>query len=1225
MTYHDWFEADIGANFEESVRIDREDNGRDHRLHSIDTYHVTDEAEMFLSDFFARLLERSEDMRSGTNYWLHGYYGSGKSHLLTVLEGLMDSQWCQRRDDIWTQLTGDQRLPALERTWRSIHDEYEVIPVSVNLLKYQGQKERSFSEIILRAAHSSERLTGVEGGFSSQLEVAYFEDWYRGRDAWDNRTRQVQTALTGIVDDPREYEWQDIQQYSALADVVLPELFERETGGRAGQADLMPSDLDPVETVEHLEQLRREQEGDLNKPVKLVLLLDEVSLFAGNDFGRLTELQTLAEKINQIGDGNIQFAVTAQSKAEDVQAKFAAREGDKGILKDRFPHRFGLLSKHVGEISTQRLLKKTDIGQQETKHAIQTAANSPETLLVYSGLNGNIDPPLDTVGRERLIDFYPLLPYQPGLFLSILSNLREEAPDPAKSIFSGTARAILALVHGLIQDWLDTGNPTQVISLVDFYDLIRPELEDITPQDVEIIDEIEGAQKTGDLNSIDADVAKAVLLLQHVPDLIPMSSRNLGVAVLQNIDDLTQFQMENRVEDSLDRLRKFIRETRTETGAKYTFTGPVEREIYQREEENRGTANWDAVIKTLDQHLWREILREVSLPQTVEYKDTGDQYPVRYEFSVDGISMQTTVEAEDALDITVSVTGVTPELLGTGPDGDPVEWQISDDGIEDLRDTLIEWWALNNAVGDELPDSVENDLADRASRVQSKLSEALSSGSYSVKDRVNIRGLSTAVEEAVDTRYPDDFHPVMSQVDGDQLDGLRRLSVQDPLPAWAQQIEVATEAPETHGGSIQNNVRSFTGQQLTESAGTLAMSTILDGIIHRKPIYAEARPAVAAIIWGLCRKGDLLPVDESGDSLKLDTVIDLDRTTTTRLKIVPGKSPEEILREAGFLKDTELLPDGIVRLQETNQRLAKQFQSLAENVELVAENDINDDIIVATVQQFSETLNNYEQSALARAEEVRVHDPDWQALVDETNTAQETYQEVTDVWNDRLTNLTQIDAQLTLIEQSYDWLSSECETAGENLRDQIVAFDGNWWTEDGWSQFPTETDSSSSIDDAIGTAWNEFQTTAEIDTLAQELQAHQWVKPIGSLGSSVRPAFESRYIRPLSRALSWYNTLSDAVNTVTGSAVGTSSDMFIQTTQSLNSTEQLREAAEADVDTLRTIFDELNSVVGDTEPEDVQAIGVMPSDRDTLMNEVERLVNRREFEIEQTDNGVILR
>jgi len=80
------------------------------------------------------------------------------------------------------------------------------------------------------------------------------------------------------------------------------------------------------------------------------------------------------------------------------------------------------------------------------------------------------------------------------------------------------------------------------------------------------------------------------------------------------------------------------------------------------------------------------------------------------------------------------------------------------------------------------------------------------------------------------------------QVGNEHLQELRGLTAQDPLPAWAQQIDVATEDPETHGGSIQNNVRAFTGQQLKHRGGNLAMATILDGIVEKKSMYEVLAP-----------------------------------------------------------------------------------------------------------------------------------------------------------------------------------------------------------------------------------------------------------------------------------------------------------------------------------------------------------------------------------------------
>ncbi len=1224
MTNEEWFTADIGADFEESVRIDREDDERDHRLESIDTYHVTEEAERFMRDFFARLRGHSEDMRSGANYWLYGYYGSGKSHLLSVLRGLMDSDWLREQEDAWTRLADGHELDDLKTTWESIHDEYEVIPISVNLLKYQGQKERSFSEIVLRSAHASERLTGVKGGFSSQLDVAYFEDWYRTTDAWDERTNRAQSALRDALGTPDKYDWSDIQQYNALADVVLPKLFEEQTGTADGLDDLTPSELDPEAMVERLEELRSEREAELGRPVKLVLLLDEVSLFIGTDFDRLTELQTLAESVDEVGDGNIQLVATAQAKIEDVQPQFAARGADFSIVKDRFPHRFGLPSRHVGEISTQRLLQKTDRGKQEVERILDRTTNDPETLLVYSGIESNTEPPLDDIRRDQLIDFYPLLPYQPPLFLEILSNLRRDAHDPAKSIFSGTARAILALVHGLLQEWVVEGIETNVVSLVDFYDLIEPELEDITPQDVEVIAEIEQRRKDGALEEIDVEVAKAVLLLQHVPGTIPMSERNLAVAVLNDLDGPTQFQMENRVEESLQRLRKFIRPTHDETGPRYEFATQEEREIIETAEENLREPEWNSIVEALDQYLWDDVVRDLSLPSSAEYGDTGEQYPVRYEFSIDGIDLDTTVEAEDALDIEVAIEGLLPEAQETEYAGDPLEWTVEANGMDDLRDTLIAWWSLRDAVGEHgLPHSVERDLSERAGRVQSKVAEALKDGTFSVKDRTSIRTVSAAVGEYVDVRYPDDFHPTMLQVGDEHLRELESLTAEDPLPRWAVQIEVATENPETHGGSIQNNVRAFTGRQLKQSDGSLAMATILDGIVDQKPLYEEARPALCAIIWGLCRKGDFLPVDEAGDSLELDTVLDLNGLATTRLKIAEGTGVREALEEGGFLESTETVPDGIVRLQTANESLAGRLGSLIEDVQLVAESDIHTRTIRELLQSFVEALKGRGEEAVERREAVKSGDTDWQQTVEATNDAEEWYEDAAEVWNLRLPALVQLDAQLVVSQQPYEWLTEDCETARSQLRDDIEKYDGEWWTHDGWDKFNDACTVSPALDDAIENAWESYKASTDIADFVAQLEEHPWIQPASDFESNVRPAFEREYVTPLRRAATWYVDVSEAVTLIVSGTTGTAADDFIRAANTVSETEPLRTVA-GEVDELRTTFEELERIVGERSPADITAVGVVPQDRESLDRELERLAEQHDLDVERTEMGVIV-
>jgi hypothetical protein len=217
MRDESWFD-DLPENFEESVRIDRDESDRDerdHRTQAIQSYHLTADSRRFIGDFVDRMLGQADDMRSGSNYWLYGYYGSGKSHLLTVLDGLLDSGWLDNQyGSVWSDLvegTEDDSLPQLRDHWRTIHDEYDVIPVSINLLKYQGQRQRSFSEIILSHAHQNPDLTGVNDdiseGLSAQLDVAYFEKWLRTTEAWPDRQARIETILEQVTTASSDYDW----------------------------------------------------------------------------------------------------------------------------------------------------------------------------------------------------------------------------------------------------------------------------------------------------------------------------------------------------------------------------------------------------------------------------------------------------------------------------------------------------------------------------------------------------------------------------------------------------------------------------------------------------------------------------------------------------------------------------------------------------------------------------------------------------------------------------------------------------------------------------------------------------------------------------------------------------------------------------------------------------------------------------------------------------------
>ncbi|WP_135304849.1 hypothetical protein [Haloarcula amylovorans] len=1245
-----WFD-DLPDDFEESIRIDR--NERDHRRHAIQSYHMTTDSQRFVGDFVDRMLGRADDMRTGSNYWLYGYYGSGKSHLLTVLDGLLDSKWLDGQyDEVWddlTQLEADSAT-QLRDHWRTIHQDYHVIPISVNLLKYQGQKQRSFSEIVLRHAHQDPDLTGVDDdiseGLSSQLNVAYFEKWFRTTDAWPERQTRAQEILKTVTTGSSGYDWEtgelwkDIQNYSVLADVILPKLFEEVNETRDGYQDLQPSDIDPEEVVTRLDRLRAKREAELEKPVKLVLLLDEVSLFIGTDFERLTELQTLAENIDDIGDGDIQLVATAQAKIEDVQPKFAAHGADFSIVKDRFPHRYQLPSKHVGEIAKRRLFAKSDQGEIQVREVLENASVKPSESLVYNETKQNTKPPLDSIDADTLVEFYPFLPYHAPLFLEILFNLRREASDPAKSIFSGTARAILALMHNLLQRWVESGEPDQVITLVDFYDLIKPELRETLEQDVRVVGELpdndddDGERNDekgrsiadevadGNLEEFDLEVAKAVLLLQHVHDIVPLNEGNIAVSVMSDLNGQSWISTQNRVEESLDRLQKFIRPTEDESGARYRFATQEERLIYEDTEANEEDPEWDAILNALDEHLWERIIQDLSLPESVPYGESGEEYPVAYEFSLDGTDFETTTEADGGLEVPISVQGVHPNHTLQNTDEETLYWEIDTDGLDDLRKHLIDWWALQDAISTHnAPPAVERDLERRASAIRSKLVSVMQRGSFTVKDRTDIGNLTTAVQTAVDVGYPDDFHPMMLQVTADRLQELAELSTEDPLPAWAQTIQVPSSDPSANQGkkSIQRNVLSLTGRQLKDTEAGLNMNTVLDGITDEKPFYDDARPALCAIIWGFCRKGRLVPVDEAGNTLENAAVLDQDRLSTTRLKLLPRESIGKLLEAGGFKETTETVADGLIHLQEANQQLRATLTGLQEDIQLIADTDIRSDAVAGLLGALIDELADRIAATTDRLAVVKSQGDGLGDAIEQTNDEQDWLDEVVDVWNRRLVSLYRFDAQLAIGDIEFEWIDTDAQSLVAEQRDALTTFDGSWWTTDGWTMLAGEA--STELSDELQRSWDEYVDEQGLPSFVDRLEEHPWIVDATALPASVQPAFERTYITPLRELRRWYETIEETVSALDAD----NEDTLVSAADDIADVQARADAIDGDIEGLESRLDRFSTIVGDQTPDDVDRIGTIPDDRQALNQRLERLVETRELDIEQVESGVIIR
>ncbi|XVH33748.1 hypothetical protein ACNS7O_18595 (plasmid) [Haloferacaceae archaeon DSL9] len=1221
------------ATFEESIRIDRkfeEDEDRAaHRdqlyRHYLDTYHITEASENYLEDFFARIHGHDEEMRKGANHWLYGYYGSGKSHLLTVLNLLTASADLEEedREEVWNRLDSDGSYTELFETWSSMLDEYRLVPLPINLLKYQSVREQSFSEIILQAVYQAR-------GLSNRLDVAFFEEWYQNQGTWDQRDELTKEILQDEdVPNAQQYSWDDVQQYRILSDLVLEELVERETGTADGLADIQRQDIGQRMAVEAVEAYRQELEAESEKPVKIALLVDEVTLFIGGNYQRLSELNALAESIDTIGDGDIQMVATAQSEIEDVRPGLAAKQLDFGILKDRFPHQYHLPSHHVGEIVQRRLLEKTEEGADWVESEALTARVHPTSTFVYSEVGQNTEPPLNRVDEDKFVKFYPLLPYQPALFLEILSNLRNELADSTKSIFSGTARAILAIVAGLRDRWMrdEKKDELSLISLVDFYDLIQYELEDIIPNEIEVLEEIEDDEDTTDF---DLKVAKAVLLLSYVPDSVPQNDANIAVAVMDDLNGQPRTTVRNQVQNSLENLDKYIRPNTAEDGPLLRITDREEREIIEEARKNRENPDWDEIIAALDDELWADIRPRLNLPTSVPYGGDGDNYPISYSFSIDGQPLDGADEHESALEASVVIRGVRPDIDSKKINEGTIYWSVKQDGLDDLRSQLIEWWSFHKATAEtETPDTIARDVDDAAERVKSKLASALKDGSFKVESQ-EPRGLESAVKECINRAYPSFFHPVMLEVYQSYLTELKRLSDDEEYPEWAQKIDVPTpDAEVSTMGTIAKEVRGAVGRTLVAHDNEMGLPALFEKITEETPFYGEVKPAVTAVLWGLCRAGEFRPVAEDGEALAADELLTLSQQMEIKLRTAPSStSLKEQFIDAGIIDPIQTVDEGIVALEELNESMKRRARTLAETTEVSTETELENDALVSLVAAFSSTLSEMADAAESRAEAITGDDTDWEKVIDQVASDEEWISAVEERWDSREPYLLQLDGLLRFRDLEIEWLSQSFYDALNQLTQQLNEESGReWWTQEGWQSFDQSLDARLTAIAALEEDWSAQVAETDAKSLATELEGHEWlIPPLQLPEHSVHDGFQSGYLRPLRHFRDTHDDIQACVSALTNREPGTHDERALKRALgTVSSTTDWDSLTEDRVGTYREKYETVEQLVGGTRPDEIEGVGVLFGDESALKGQFERIVKSRKPTIEQVDGGVVIK
>ncbi len=180
---------------------------------------------------------------------------------------------------------------------------------------------------------------------------------------------------------------------------------------------------------------------------RIVFVVDEVGQYVARSIPRMFDLQGLAEAF-QKKRGPLWLVVTSQEKLSDVVDSLESRQVEYARVQDRFPLRVDLLPSDIHEVTSRRVLDKTDAGQKAVRDRLAAHRGQLNTYVRLDSPTRAAD-----LAEDEFVRLYPLVPYQVQLLIDAVSARR--AQGGGSPMLGGSNRTIIKLAQQLV---IDPGN-----------------------------------------------------------------------------------------------------------------------------------------------------------------------------------------------------------------------------------------------------------------------------------------------------------------------------------------------------------------------------------------------------------------------------------------------------------------------------------------------------------------------------------------------------------------------------------------------------------------------------------------------------------------------------------------------------------------------------------------------------------------------------------------------
>lgn len=594
----------VTANDEQSVEVE------------VDEYVLTNE----VSTALAKVLEKYCETGSveDIGIWLSGFYGSGKSHLLKMLAhilGDVDGATVPRAQVIASFVEKAKRSPQGEFLAGALKRTAE-IPATALLFNIsdeaQGGAEQGDS-VLPKLYRVWNRMLG----YSVVPGVAALEKELAEAGKLEEFARRYQ-ELSGRA-------WTETRQSYSVNISSITTAFEETVGAQSLPAEgLYTKFSDPLipAPVDFAEDVRRWLDGQ-EKGHRLILLIDEVGQFIGQNTQMMLSLQTIVEQFFKL-DRRVWVAVTSQEDLDHILSRFNSAGEDFSKIMARFRNSFQLTSTSVKEVIQRRILDKAEAAKQALTAVWQESQHALDSLLRHQDGAKALNPYGDEIG---FISTYPFVEWHFDLLQESIRGLSD------RGAFTGSYQAVGGRTTlSIFRDALLAHEDDEVPTLVPFADLYSGISHLIRGPFKFSVDQV---QNQG-LGSTAVSLMQALLLVKYVP-WFTATVENLATLLAVDPSE-SKLSVKKRVSDTLELLegQAYIQRS----GNEYGYLTNVEKDI---EEEIRRT--------TVDDSETRSILRSAfdaaKLPKDVRYEP--NQAPFKVGLIVDEVPLgppkQLTIEA----------------------------------------------------------------------------------------------------------------------------------------------------------------------------------------------------------------------------------------------------------------------------------------------------------------------------------------------------------------------------------------------------------------------------------------------------------------------------------------------------------------------------------------------------------------------------------------------------